>query len=55
VPVQPTAQLVGLFCSWHKSKKPHFLIAAIHVENKKRKKGNCDFVLWLGSMTVEYA
>jgi hypothetical protein len=32
VPVQPTAQLVVLYCSWHKSKKPHLprLIASMY-------------------------
>jgi hypothetical protein len=47
LPVQPTAQLVVLFCSWHKSKNPHLprLNATTHVEfvsgrfgSKKRKK-----------------
>jgi hypothetical protein len=47
LPVQPTAQLVVLFCSWHKSKNPHLprLNATTQVEfvsgrfgSKKRKK-----------------
>jgi hypothetical protein len=42
VVVQPTAQLVGLFCSWCKSKKPRLphLITTIHVENDSGRFGN---------------
>jgi hypothetical protein len=38
--LQPTAQLVALFCCWHKSKKMPPLIASIHVENDSGRFGN---------------